>query len=574
MDWSGTLGTPVRPLESGVPKVMDLPYFDGYRDPKKLDVISKIAENASRDPQLATVAVNIIRQAGVAPRDYVGQLRALLRWVQNPKNVYYINEIDERLQDPFYTLKVGYGDCDDLAILLYSLARSARFPVRLVISGLTRGGRKVRHHQGERRFDPTVEWNHIYLQIGDRPYGEPVWYYAEPTLSVPLGWDVVAHSGDVLPEMSSSYGASMPNYAAPPGSAGPAAGPASYEASSSGRRTSYAPSATLFPGTASAPPTYPGASLGPRTSFSPSAASYPKSSGAAAAAAAAVASVAASAAAAVAASAGASPAASSAAAAAASAAAASGAPPAVVAAAAASAAAAAGASPATASAIGSALSSPRTSVGASLAAATATASAASSASVDDALVPPPDGLSPDAPGSRMGGEVNAEANAVAILVVDRKGQVLLLHRAPGQEFMGGAWDLPGGKVSKGSAREQAAQILYAETGIRLSASALSPLVTAYHPTAGTSIFYVAQVPSARDVKVNAPEHGAFRWVTPEAGQADMMLVPYMPLVLESLTKMRRGDYGAPGVGPKAGFGLGALALAVLAGVVIAKSMRE
>lgn len=268
MDWSGTLGTPVRPLESGVPKVMDLPYFDGYRDPKKLDVISKIAENASRDPQLATVAVNIIRQAGVAPRDYVGQLRALLRWVQNPKNVYYINEIDERLQDPFYTLKVGYGDCDDLAILLYALARSARFPVRLVISGLTRGGRKVRHHQGERRFDPTVEWNHIYLQIGDRPYGEPVWYYAEPTLSVPLGWDVVAHSGDVLPEMSSSYGASMPNYAAPPGSAGPAAGPDSYEASSSGKRTSYAPGSTFSPSTASyptAPPALPGASLGPRT---------------------------------------------------------------------------------------------------------------------------------------------------------------------------------------------------------------------------------------------------------------------------------------------------------------------
>jgi len=555
---------------------MNLPYFDGYRDPKKLDVISKIAENASRDPQLATVAVNIIRQAGVPPRDYVGQLRALLRWVQNPKNVYYINEIDERLQDPFYTLKVGYGDCDDLAILLYALARSARFPVRLVISGMTKGGRKVRHHQGERRFDPTVEWNHIYLQIGDRPYGEPVWYYAEPTLSVPLGWDVVAHSGDVLPEMSSSYGASMPNYAAPPGAAALAAGPASYEASSSGKRTAYAPSGIP----AAAAPVYSVAGLGPRASFSPGTGSYEKSSGAAAAAAAAAASVAASSAAgAVAASAGASSSAASAAASAAYAALSTGAPPAVVAAAAASAAAAAGASPATASAIGSALSSPRTSVGAAVAAAAAAAATAAAAS-DSAIVPPPDGLSPDAPGSRMGGEVNAEANAVAILVVDRKGQVLLLHRAPGQEFMGGAWDLPGGKVTKGSAREQAAQILYAETGIRLSASALSPLVTAYHPTAGTSIFYVAQVPSARDVTVNAPEHTAFRWVTPEAGQTDMMLVPYMPLVMESLTvmksltKMRKGDYGAPDMGPKAGFGLGALALAVLAGVVIAKAMRE
>ena len=84
-----------------------MPYFDGYRDPKKLDIISRIAENAGRDPQLATVAVNIIRNAGVPPRDYMGQIRALLRWVQNPNNVYYVNEPDERLQDPFYTLKVG-----------------------------------------------------------------------------------------------------------------------------------------------------------------------------------------------------------------------------------------------------------------------------------------------------------------------------------------------------------------------------------------------------------------------------------------------------------------------------------
>jgi transglutaminase-like putative cysteine protease len=207
MNWSGVLGTPVERKELDTPKVHDLPGFDYYRDPKKMDVISRIAENASRDPRMATVAVDIIRKAGVAPRNYKAQAAALLAWVQDPKNIYYVNEPDERLQDPFYTLKVKYGDCDDVSILLYSLVRSIRLPARLVISGLDRGGKKVRYVQGQRNFPSGVEWAHIYLQIGDRPYGEPVWYYAEPTLRVPLGWDVVDHDASQLPEMRGQFGA-------------------------------------------------------------------------------------------------------------------------------------------------------------------------------------------------------------------------------------------------------------------------------------------------------------------------------------------------------------------------------
>jgi hypothetical protein len=201
MDWSGTLGTPVQRVDLGEPKVFDLPAFDGYHDPKKMDVISKIAENAARDPRMATVAVNILREAGVKPRDYKGQAAAILKWVQNPKNVYYVNEPDERLQEPAYTLRVRYGDCDDVAILVYALARSIRLPARLVISGVDRQGRKRRYIQGEPGFSRDVQWSHIYLQIGDRPYGKPTWYYAEPTLQVPLGWDVVSGDASALPEM-------------------------------------------------------------------------------------------------------------------------------------------------------------------------------------------------------------------------------------------------------------------------------------------------------------------------------------------------------------------------------------
>jgi hypothetical protein len=205
MDWSGTLGTSVQKVDIGDPKVYDLPAFDGYQDPKKMEVISKIAENAARDPRMATVAVNILRAAGVKPRDYKGQAAAILKWVQNPKNVYYVNEPDERLQDPFYTLRVRLGDCDDVSILVYALARSIRLPARLVISGVDRQGRKRRYIQGDPNFPRDVQWSHIYLQIGDRPYGTPVWYYAEPTLQVPLGWDVVAGDAGALPEMQGQF---------------------------------------------------------------------------------------------------------------------------------------------------------------------------------------------------------------------------------------------------------------------------------------------------------------------------------------------------------------------------------
>ena len=781
-NWSGVLGTPVKPLESGTPKVMDLPAFDGYSDPKKLDVISRIAEQAGRDPQLATVAVNILRQYRVPSRDYRGQAAALLKWVQ--QNIYYVNEPDERLQDPFYTLKVKYGDCfpastlllseghellqiqdvrpgmrvwgrdrwslveavedkgvlavtrlrlnngstlrlteghkvyvetctlhgvgcpmknpscasggyarirvsevreemvlltpeslpfgteemdadrayveglylsdgsihhryqkkdgtvsaydfsvagrdgkpkekqkhevaaicdrlgltyridakeitvhgsewakrlmsmgshapekraasinltepaaasllrgimadsgrntsggvtftttsprlalqtrllwkmfgrtcgyryvenhgglgknpihrlnprltaedgaqrsekrlrvksierevehvpcfdiqtddhyvyvpeadatvsncDDLAILVYALARSIRLPARLVISGTTRSGKKVRYCQGDRNFDRTVDWSHIYLMIGDRPYGDPQWSYAEPTLNVPLGWDVVSHTGNVLPEMSkpSSYGNPMPSFA-----------PVPFVPGTSGVRKptpAPAPSFSSRPSPLMDAPRFPG--LSPTLS--------PQS---------------------------------------------------------------------------------------------------------ETVVP--EGMAQQAPGFRIGGEADGAANAVAIVLVDRAGQILLLHRAPNMEFMGGAWDLPGAKVDPGlSARDQATRVLFEETGVKLSPTALRPLVTAYHPNAGTSIFFAADVTGevARSILVRAPEHVEFRWVGPEEGKTDMMLVPYMPLVLDALRKSYGSgqQYGAADLLGDAKYGLGALALAAVAGFALSR----
>lgn len=195
-------GVPAQPVDlDSAAKVYHLPRWKDMTDPARLVALRQIALEAGRDPRLATLAVQIIRKAGVKPRDYTGQARALLKWTQH--TIYYVNEPGERLQDPLYTLRVGYGDCDDMAILLAALCESIRLPWRFVISG-KRGNQIVRWMEGT-PYQPAA-WAHIYLAVGNKPFRPTRWIYAEPTLrSVDLGWDVVSASNGgrtPLPELA------------------------------------------------------------------------------------------------------------------------------------------------------------------------------------------------------------------------------------------------------------------------------------------------------------------------------------------------------------------------------------
>ncbi|MCK5650293.1 MAG: hypothetical protein KAJ42_02905, partial [Gemmatimonadetes bacterium] len=176
-----------------------------------MDIITRIAQMRGRDPRIATLAVDIFKKAGVQPRDYVGQAKAILDFVQN--QLYYVNEPGERLSDPLRTLKVGYGDCDDLVIVLGAILESVRIPWRVVISGTDKQGRKVRYHHGDKFPGGEKKgyiWSHIYMTIGDRPFSPQKWHYAETTVrGVPLGWDVVDGDASIFPELKSNYGATM-----------------------------------------------------------------------------------------------------------------------------------------------------------------------------------------------------------------------------------------------------------------------------------------------------------------------------------------------------------------------------
>lgn len=88
----------------------------------------RLARAGGADPVVIDAAVSIVKAAGVAGHDYVGEMRALfeftrdrIRYTRDPVGV-------ELLQTPNRTLRVRAGDCDDKSTLLAALLRAIGHP--------------------------------------------------------------------------------------------------------------------------------------------------------------------------------------------------------------------------------------------------------------------------------------------------------------------------------------------------------------------------------------------------------------------------------------------------------------
>jgi len=162
-------------------------------DKRKIAMLRRFAAEHGRDPALREFTINkVLRPAGAfgTDRDYPAQIRALLAFAQT---FSYVNEPDEQLQSPYYTLKVRFADCDDLAILIASMAHSIRLPYRFVLMGKGTFGKPVRWIEGT-RMPRGVRFHHVYLQLGWPPFKPKHWVTTEPTLpGAPPGYDVALH---------------------------------------------------------------------------------------------------------------------------------------------------------------------------------------------------------------------------------------------------------------------------------------------------------------------------------------------------------------------------------------------
>lgn len=76
---------------------------------RRLAFLRSFTKDTARDPAIASKAAGIIRSVGKGSRDHQAQWGALLKWVQT--NILYVNEPNERIQSPQFTLTEKLGDC-------------------------------------------------------------------------------------------------------------------------------------------------------------------------------------------------------------------------------------------------------------------------------------------------------------------------------------------------------------------------------------------------------------------------------------------------------------------------------
>ena len=104
-------------------------------------LIKSMALSGSKSPDIKIAAVNILNDAGI----YDGRARspaaiALALWIG--ENIQYFRDPKgtETLQTAQKTIEFGYGDCDDMSILLAAMLMSVGIETRFKIIGKDRPG--------------------------------------------------------------------------------------------------------------------------------------------------------------------------------------------------------------------------------------------------------------------------------------------------------------------------------------------------------------------------------------------------------------------------------------------------
>jgi transglutaminase-like putative cysteine protease len=105
---------------------------------------------------------------GLQQKDFSGEVKSLHAFVRD--HIRYLRDIDgvETVQTPDKTLSLGYGDCDDKALLLATMLKSIGHPARFIAIGTGAPGK----------------FSHVFV---DTLVGRQ-WIPLETTEPVPAGW--------------------------------------------------------------------------------------------------------------------------------------------------------------------------------------------------------------------------------------------------------------------------------------------------------------------------------------------------------------------------------------------------
>lgn len=116
-------------------------------------------------------------------------------------------------------------------------------------------------------------------------------------------------------------------------------------------------------------------------------------------------------------------------------------------------------------------------------------------------------------------------------VIEDRGKILVLRRAPSMIYKPGAWDLPGGHLAANETFEEClAREVAEETGLTIEIDRLLCANKAPGPYMQL-IFACRRSGDARDVTLQAHEHAQWRWTT-RAELAQLgELIPYLDQII-------------------------------------------
>ncbi len=126
-----------------------------------------------------------------------------------------------------------------------------------------------------------------------------------------------------------------------------------------------------------------------------------------------------------------------------------------------------------------------------------------------------------------------EHRASAVVVVVKKGKVLLLKRGKSDPWMPGKWCFPGGGIDRGEGPfEGALREVYEEAGLVLQVHDILP-VGMVEKGRTTVYIFIAKAPRSK-VRLLDGEHSDFRWVSPDALHS-LRTIPLVNPILRSIS---------------------------------------
>jgi transglutaminase-like putative cysteine protease len=133
-----------------------------------LDRMTAIVREYRRHPLIRQLAVEIRQAMKVPGKDYLGEVKAVHRFIRDW--ITYVRDVRnvETLQTPVRTLQNRAGDCDDQAMLLAALLEALGHKTQFVAMG----------------FASPNEYSHV---LAETLYGDR-WLPVETTLERPVGW--------------------------------------------------------------------------------------------------------------------------------------------------------------------------------------------------------------------------------------------------------------------------------------------------------------------------------------------------------------------------------------------------